>query len=402
MAGGTRSYEFARRLVNEGHEVHIITSDCANDRFAGWRVTHEAGIIVHWLSAPYSNHMTYPERIKAFLFFSFKAAKKAASLPADLILATSTPLTIAIPAVHAARRQRIPLVFEVRDLWPELPIAMGALPRLVIPFARWLERFAYQNSAHIVALSPGMREGILKQCIPSERVHVIPNSADVELFDVPPELGRSFRRQHGWLQNRPLVVYAGTLGRINGVIYLVELAAQAAQIDPEICFLIVGDGYDQSLIRQRADELQVLNKNLFMMESIPKREMAAVLSAATIATSVFIDLPEMWNNSANKFFDALAAGKPIAINYKGWQAELLEETGAGLVLPAKDPTMAAHTLLEFLHNPRKLEQAGQAARNLAYHRFHRDLNARQLMNVLRLALGQDDNCPDRAYRATAK
>src|SRR5205823_13311940 len=128
MAGGSRSYEMARRLVAAGHDVHMVTSDRdAADAHAPWRHSVEAGIHVHWTPIAYDNRMSYGERMRAFLRFAWRAARKAVALRGDVVFATSTPLTIAIPAVYAARRLRVPMVFEVRDLWPEVPIAIGAI-----------------------------------------------------------------------------------------------------------------------------------------------------------------------------------------------------------------------------------------------------------------------------------
>lgn len=386
MSGSTRSYEMGRRLVAAGHQVHLITTDRSPQVRGGWRITEEAGIIVHWLPVPYSNHMPYSERIKAFWRFAWNAAHRAAAIPADVIFATSTPLTIALPAVYAARRQKIPMVFEVRDLWPELPIAVGALKGPLIPPAKWLERFAYRNASYIVALSPGMKEGIVRQGIPPERVFVIPNSADIAFFSAREEASRAFRYQFEWLQDRPLILYAGTLGRINGVGYLAEIAAWMAHLNAEVRFLVVGDGYERVSILEQARSLGVLDKNFFLLSNLPKKEMPTVYAAATVATSLFVDLPAMWTNSANKFFDALAAGKPIAINYNGWQADLLRETGAGIVMPPTDAERAAQQLAELLSDHERLARAGAAARKLAEERFDRDKLAAELEAVLRKAV----------------
>src|SRR5690606_17835060 len=96
------SYEMARRLVERGHAVHMITAWPEDDGRRGWFHTHEAGIEVHWIPVPYSNHLSYSDRLRAFFRFAQKAAVKAAAIPADLFFATSTPLTIALPAVYAA------------------------------------------------------------------------------------------------------------------------------------------------------------------------------------------------------------------------------------------------------------------------------------------------------------
>jgi UDP-N-acetylglucosamine:LPS N-acetylglucosamine transferase len=127
MVGSTRSYEMARRLVAYGHEVHMITSWREDDGRKNWFKTEENGINVHWLPVPYSNEMGFYERIKAFVKFALGSAKKAIELKGDIVFATSTPLTIAVPGIIASKINRIPMVFEVRDLWPEVPVALGIL-----------------------------------------------------------------------------------------------------------------------------------------------------------------------------------------------------------------------------------------------------------------------------------
>lgn len=388
MPGGTRSYEMARRLVQVGHEVHMITTD--RNAYQGgvrrgkrWYRSMEAGIVVHWLGVPYSNQMNYRERLRAFSKFALLAGPKSASLQGDVIFATSTPLTIARPAVYAAQKNKIPMVFEVRDLWPRVPVAVGAIKNpLLIKGAQWLEQYAYRHSAQVVALSPGMKDGIIASGYPAQRVTVIPNSCDLDLFNVGSAPGNCLRQRYNWLQDRPLVIYTGTLGMVNGVDYLVRLAALIQRFDSEIIFVVIGTGREENKVRRLAEELDVLNKNFFMLPGIPKKMIPAWLSAATIATSVVIDIQELWANSANKFFDALASGTPIAINHEGWQADLLRRTGAGLVLDPKDIKKAAQDLLRALLDRRWLRDAGKSALSLAEQQFSRDKLAAQLEQVL--------------------
>ncbi len=387
VPGSIRSYEMARRFVEWGHEVDLITADrLAPAGSRGWRVSVEAGIRVHWLPVPYSNTMSAPERVRAFSTFAYGAAQKAASIKADLVFATSTPLTIALPAVWAAKRQGIPMVFEIRDLWPELPIAMGVIKgRPAIAAAERLERFAYRNAAHVVALSPGMKDGVVRTGYPAERVHVVPNSSDVALFDVPASAGRAYRAENAWLGEGPLVVYIGTLGQINGVSYLAELASRVRAEAPEVRFAVIGGGFEEAKIRARAQELGVLGETFFMPGKVPKNQVPVILSAATMASSLFIDVREMWDNSANKFFDGLAAGRPLMINYGGWQADILRESGAGIVLDPHDLDAAKDALLGALRDEAWLASAAGAARKLAHERFSRDILAKKLMGVLEQA-----------------
>jgi glycosyltransferase involved in cell wall biosynthesis len=178
------------------------------------------------------------------------------------------------------------------------------------------------------------------------------------------------------------------MGRINGVSYLVKLAAATKAYAPDVRFLVVGGGQEESEVQALARQLGVLNNNFFMISHVSKQEVPAILSAATVATSLFIDLKEMWANSANKFFDALASGTPVAINYGGWHADIIRESGAGIVLDAHNIDSAKDTLLQALQNKAWLEQAGQKARQLAEERFARDKLANELEEVLKLAVSQ--------------
>lgn len=374
MAGGTRAFEQARRLVDRGHEVHVVTSDTRARRPSGsWYTTLENGIRVHWLPAPYDNTMSYRRRIWTFLQFAICAAARARRLRGDVVFASSTPLTIAVPGLTACALRRTRFVFEVRDLWPEVPIAMGALRSPVTRLMAFaLAKAAYQRADHVVALSPDMAEGVLAYGVPAERISVVPNAADLDLFVPDADSVRAFRHARPWLEERPLVVYVGTFGRVNDVGYLARLAAEVAGIAPDVRFLLVGDGVELPSVTRLASQLGVLGTNFFIEPSVPKGEVPTILGAATLATSTTADVPALAANSANKFFDALAAGRPQAINYGGWQAKILRESGAGTVLDPHDIALAAKELTTRIHDQEWLSRAGAAARELAVERFARD------------------------------
>lgn len=385
MPGSTRSYEMAKRWVEAGHHVDVVSAT-APPGTEGWHCQTVDGVNVHNTHIPYSNEMSYANRIRAFIRFAWQSGRRAQKIGGDLVFATSTPLTIALPATYAASRLRIPMVFEVRDLWPELPIAVGALRNpLLIGMARRLERFAYRRSEQIIALSPGMAEGVASTGYPPERIVVAPNASDIERFDVDESQGNEFLAQHPELTGGPLVVYTGTLGKLNGVTYLAEIAGAMREINPAVKFLVVGGGFEKKLLRETADREGVLNQTFFILDQLPKNEMPKVLSAATVATSLFIDLPEMWNNSANKFFDALAARRPVMINYSGWQAELLRQSEAGIVVPPRDAKVAARTLNELLVDEGRLTAASRNAAALAKRDFDRDQLSRTVLRSIETA-----------------
>jgi glycosyltransferase involved in cell wall biosynthesis len=359
--------------------VHVVTSDPAGDRT---RTSTESGIVVHWLPVPYDNAMSYRRRLWAFLGFVCRSAAVAGRLRHDLVFATSTPLTVAIPGAYAARRRRVPMVLEVRDVWPELPIAVGALRS---PLSRWaahrLEAWAYRRSAHVIALSPGMAASIRRR-FPRVPLTVVPNSSDRDLFADADQAGAALRQATPWLQDRPLVVYAGSLGVANGVDYLARMAGRLADTDPEVRIAIIGDGKTRDEIRELAADLGVLDKNFFMLGAVSKAEVVAFFSACDLATSMFVNIRELGDNSPNKVFDAFAAGRPVAVNHGGWIAELLTATGAGLVLPPDDPAGAAIAVSAFLRDPEAVKAARVAASELARDRFDRDLLFQDFERVL--------------------
>ncbi|MEM9457155.1 MAG: glycosyltransferase family 4 protein [Myxococcota bacterium] len=398
--GGTRSYEMARRLVAAGHRVTLVTSSAAFPTHY-WldqarRTFALEGIELVALPVAYDNTLGVRDRLRSFARFALGSSVEALRCDRpDVIFATSTPLTIAIPGVLARLARRVPMVFEVRDLWPEVPIAMGVLRSPASrAAAHGLQRLAYGCSNRIVALSPGMAEGIARTGYPPSRIHVIPNSADLELFEVDPARGRALRAEHPELGKGPLCVYTGTLGRANGVGYLVDVAMAAAamattsQTDSMLRFVIVGAGAKLDAIRERARGAGLLDRSVFLWEPQAKTRMPALLSAATVATSLFIDQPALWHNSANKFFDALASGTPVMINYEGWQAELLRTTGAGIVVPPDRPYDAARALMALVRDPAALSRGATAAAQLARTRFSRDRLASELIGVLEEAAAE--------------
>jgi glycosyltransferase involved in cell wall biosynthesis len=316
------------------------------------------------------------------------AGTRAARLKADLVFATSTPLTVAVPGVLAAKLRRVPFVFEVRDLWPEVPIEMGALRNpLARSLAGGLANFAYRNAAEVIALSPGMAAGVTARRAGTPTT-IIPNAADLELFAVDPQRVRQFRAAHEWLGDRPLIVYTGALGAVNGVEYLVRAAHRMHRLDPDIRVLIVGHGKEWEPTKRLAAEYGLLGDVVHMWEKVPKSELPVILGAATMSSSFVRPIRGIWDNSANKFFDALAASRPIVINYGGWQADLLRETGAGLVVDPENTDEAAGQLVRHLRDELWLQRAREAAHRLAVERFSRDLLFERFEQVLDRAAGR--------------
>lgn len=386
MSGGTRSYEIARRMVLAGHSVTMLTTDRSeiNSQGKGWRVTQESGIEVHWLSVPYSNNMGYLSRILAFSRFVFSPVWRSRIIQSDVVLASSTPLTIAIPGVLVSKWRKIPFIFEVRDLWPEIPIALGILRNPVLVFlSRKLARFAYRNANSVIALSPQMKEGVIENGF-NRRIKVVTNGVDTKDFR-PNKGGCDFLMKEYGIHKAPILIsYTGTLGLVNEVTYIVKLAKKFEN-DNAVMFLLVGNGRDKDKVIDLAIKLGCLNRNLFWIDSLPKEKISYILSITDVSFSTVTNVRELEANSANKVFDSMASGCCVAINHEGWLKKILEDNSAGISL-SYDIEKAYVELRELIQNPKKLRFFKSNARKLAEECFDYDILAEDVLMILNESL----------------
>lgn len=383
--GLIRSYEFSRRWVKQGHEVTMVTSSSRlpEEYEARPYVDGEIdGIRIRSVRVKYSNYMSYARRMWSFLAFTFGATLRAATAgPHDVVFATSTPLTVGIPGWVAAALTRTPFVFEVRDLWPEAAIQMGALKRngLIARTAKRLERFLYRHAEHVVALSPGMAEGVIAEGVDPSRVHVIPNCSDLDLFH-PGEKDPEIVERFG-LQDRFVVGYTGAIGPSNG---LHDQIPEAARILEErgrhdIVFLIAGDGKSLPLLKERTSE----RSNVVLAGTVPKKDVPLITRTADVLLTLFADVPILATNSPNKFFDALASGRPVIVNQPGWTRSLVLDNDAGLAVKAGDGAALAEAVIALADDPQRRERMGRNARMLAEREFSRDMQADRMLALLK-------------------
>jgi glycosyltransferase involved in cell wall biosynthesis len=383
--GGTRSYEFARQLVAAGHAVTMVTAGSGEEReVEGIRVIEARGGYSDYVSATGIGNR---RRIVAFVRFALAATLAALRGPRpDVVFATSPPLTIALPAIVAARRWRVPLVFEVRDLWPEAPIQMGALSSPTAQrVARWLERAVYRAATEIVALSPGMREGIVAAGVSPDRIALIPNASDLDLFD--PALDPGDLRERLGLGDAFVCSYFGTMGEANDLTQVLDAAALLRERgESDVRFVLQGDGK-----RRAALERDVRERGLDTVVLLPpagKLAAARLAAASDACMTIFKQVPILATNSPNKLFDTFAAGRPAIVNTDGWQRTLVEEHEAGVFARPGDPTDLAERVLFLRDHPELARRMGENARRLAEREFDRRLLAERLRGVLERAAGR--------------
>ena len=357
--GGTRSYDLSREFVKHGIDVTVITSSGSIklDSKDRWVYMEREGIKLWVLNSDYDHMMSIRQRIHAFMKFVYFSTKKAISIKSDVVLATSTPLTIAIPGIIKKWRSKIPFVFEVRDVWPEGPIQQGYVKnKFLIWLLRKIEKFIYKRSDYVVPLSVGMKRDILSR-VNVENMEVIPNISEIDRFEHYEECDIDFD-----FTGKKVVLYAGTLGPVNDIMYVAKLAQKTLPLAPWLCFLIIGNGKQKKEIVTFCKENDILNKNIFFLPPIGKKDLPSVYSRVTMGSSFVWDYKIKWDNSANKFFDTLAAGKPVLINYQGWQMDVIQENQCGYVLPYYFNDDDVASFVSYMSNDALLKEHGKNAR----------------------------------------
>src|SRR5690554_5942749 len=383
--GGTRSYDLASSFVSKGIDVTVVTatSDEKYNTKQKWIEIEREGIRINYIYLPYGNHLSYLQRTLVFFKFLWFSSFRLLKLKGDMVLATSTPLTIGIPALIKKWIGKTPFIFEVRDVWPEAVIAIGAINnKLMQKVLYGLEKLIYKNAAAIVPLSTDMQRSIVSRFpqFKDKTDIVIENIAEINRFQNNTDT-INLQEIVGF-KPRFSVLYAGTFGKVNGIHKVIELAEKTLQIDKELVYILIGSGAEKKNIVQLAKDRGVNGKNVFILNPISKKELPLWYSAVSMGSSFVIDIPELWRNSANKFFDALAAGKPVLINHEGWQAEAIRKYNVGYVLSFEITEEVAKEFVEYTKNENLAHEQKESALKLAKQKYSLEVATESYLKIL--------------------
>jgi glycosyltransferase involved in cell wall biosynthesis len=285
-----------------------------------------------------------------------------------------------LAGIKLSHHFKAPFVFEVRDIWPDAMVNVGALKNPVIIW--WLHRMAkkiYSAANHIVALSPGMKDSIVRAGVPANLVTVIPNGSDLDLFR-PGLNGENCRKRLG-LGDRFAAIYFGAMGFANGLEYLIEAARILSERSRnKIVIVLHGDGGKKPELKKMASDYKLTNV-VFSDLVTDKTEMAQIVAGCNACLVIYRAAKEhTW--SPNKMFDALAAGKPVLINVPGWLGETIENNKCGKCVDSRRPQTLADALEELADNPQMCREMSKNALLLAQREFDRVKLADRLENVL--------------------
>lgn len=385
VGGAVRPYQMAERLIQKGHQVTMV---CGGDhKMFNLPATSKKniyrgdidGINVIQISLPYSNNDSIAKRALTFLKFAWKAMGVALSEEYDLLFATSTPLTDGLPGIVAKWFRRKKFVFEVRDLWPELPKALG----MKNPFFLWgmsvLEKRSYHAADACIGLSPGICEGIRRRSQKGKSIAMIPNGCDLDLFspstnkpDVIP----------GVKSTDTVAVFTGAHGIANGLDAVLDMATVLkAQKRDDIKIVFVGEGKMKKSLMERAKNENL--DNCIFLGHMPKKELNEVMARADIGLMVLANVPAFYyGTSPNKFFDYIASGLPVVNNYPGWLADLINENKCGIAVEPEKSDLFATAVIQLADHPELCKEYGANGRALAEREFARDLLGSQFVKFL--------------------
>lgn len=385
-ATGIRSYEMARRLIRQGHQVTMVCGSYGGGNtgltgpfLSGKREGKVEGIDVIEFDLAYTNSDGFLKRAMSFVKFALRSIGVALTAKYDLVFATTTPLTAGIPGIFARWLRNKPFVFEVRDLWPELPKAMGVITN---PAVLWgmsvLEWVSYRSAHRLIGLSPGIVEGIVSRGVAPSKVAMIPNGCDLDIFDTTAQPWRP----EGVDNSQLMAVFAGTHGIANKLDAVLDAAARLkARGRDDIRLVLIGQGKLKPVLVSRA-QAEGLD-NVIFHDPVNKERLAGLMASADLGLQVLANVPAFYfGTSPNKFFDYIASGLPVLNNYPGWLAEMIVSEDCGFAVAPENPEAFADALEQAASDRAELKAKGERGRQLATRSFDRKLLAGQFVQWL--------------------
>ncbi|PKO98520.1 MAG: glycosyltransferase WbuB [Bacteroidetes bacterium HGW-Bacteroidetes-8] len=383
-SGGTRSYEMAHRLVERGHKVIMVCGETSKLELPEMYLKNVKkgvidGINVLQISLPYSNRDGIAKRTLTFLRFALLGIKIALNEKYDIVFATSTPLTAGIPGLFAKWFRGKKFVFEVRDLWPKLPKALGMKNPLLLWGMSFLEWISYRNADGCIGLSPGICDGIAKKSQKGKRIEMVPNGCDLNIFT--PSLREPLSLE-GIDSSKIVAVFTGAHGIANGLNAVLDVASTLKAMGrDDIVLAFIGDGKVKEKLVSRAFKERLDNCRFY--DPVPKLQLNKIIASVDIGLMILANVPAFYyGTSPNKFFDYISSGLPVLNNYPGWLADIIQEHNCGFVIPPNDPQSFANELINLADNPILRYKMGQNARHLAESKFSRAVLANKFVDFL--------------------
>jgi glycosyltransferase involved in cell wall biosynthesis len=375
--GPLRSYYLAQALADFGFQPVVIT---AHNK--PYHVEQSKGVEVHYLHVPYDNSFGFYNRGFSFLKFVLGTMRLASKFrDAKITYAISVPLTVGIAAIWIKQWYRIPFLFEVGDLWPDAPVEMGYVRTSFLKSVLYaMEKRIYRQSQAIVALSPSIKAAIEKK-IAGKIVHLIPNMADTDYLKASakdPLLEEKFG-----VKNLFVISYTGALGAANGLEFFLNCARESQYATLPIRFILCGEGAMKKTLLAKIQQLGLSNINVV---SFQQREgIREILNVSDASFICYDKFPILETGSPHKYFDGLASGKLIIVNFSGWIREEIEKRQCGFYCDPQLPVDFVVRITPFLDDAALTKKYQQASRQLAEEQYSRRYLSKKFVDIIRAA-----------------
>jgi len=379
---GTRVYDFASDWVEKGHKVTVVTSvysksDLTSEKFIDDQLHN--GINVKVINIGIDNKQSFIRRIFSFIQYSVISSWYAVTMKADVVIASSGPITVGLSGLIAKYFRRRKFVFEVRDLWPEGAIQLGIIKNNFIKFvARRFEKKCYRAASLIVTLSPGMKSYIEKKH-DHKNVISVTNAADIELFSQNHKLDQKFN-----LDSKKYFIYTGNIGEVNNSWLLLNTAKVLSKRGRnDIKIVLVGEGQLREEIEKEARDQGL--KNFYRFGLMPKNKLVPLVKNAISSFVPLKGIPILDTSSPNKFFESLSAGTPVIQNTNGWMEEFLNDNNVGFTVDPNDAEGLADLLIKLYDNPELAQEMSERATVIAGEKFDKKvLSEKMLHHIMKL------------------
>jgi glycosyltransferase involved in cell wall biosynthesis len=299
----------------------------------------------------------------------------------DVVLSTSPQFFNGLAGYLVSRLKRVPWILEIRDLWPESIVAVGAITnRPVIRLLEGLELFAYRKADHLVVVTDAFKAHMLARGISSTKVTVIKNGVDFSLYKRPPHGSLGLSCELG-LDGKFVVSYFGTHGMAHHLQTVLESAHELREWK-DIVFLLVGDGAERSRLVAMRDEMRL--SNVVMLDQQPKEKMPELWSLSSVSLVLLKKSPLFKTVLPSKIFESMAMERPIILGVEGESAELVMSAGGGICIEPEDAKDLAGQVLNLYRDPTRCQELGSSGRRYVLEHFDRQVLARRFADVLLL------------------
>jgi glycosyltransferase involved in cell wall biosynthesis len=390
-APASRTFEHCREWVRAGHEVTVVTCAPNHPRgrvYDGYRnllfqreQREEVNVIRLWTYL--SANEGFVLRTLNYVSYMLACILALPFLPkADVVITTSPQFFNGLAGYFVSRVKRLPWVLEIRDLWPESILAVGAIKNeTVINVLRWLENFAYDKADRIVPVTDAFAEYMKNMGVAPEKIVVIKNGVELGLFKKETS-GAAMRERLG-LEGKTVAAYFGT----HGMAHHLETVLEAAQLtagDPRIVYLLVGDGAERARLLEMKERLAL--SNVLMLDQQPKDAMPELWGLADISLVLLRKTDLFKTVIPSKIFEAMGMATPIILGVEGESRELVLEAGGGLTIEPENAAQLAAAVQRLADHPGEASALGQKGYDYVCANFDRRVLATRYVDVLRAAI----------------